>query len=99
MDTGIDERTKRIIIGVISTLFPHARIILYGSRARGDHKERSDIDVAVDTGKKEERVNIGEARDMINESNIHLKVEVVDFNNIPKEMQQNIISDGILWKK
>ena len=30
------------------------RIILYGSRARGDHKERSDIDIAIDCNKANE---------------------------------------------
>lgn len=98
IDTGIDERTKHIIIGVISTLFPQAKIYLYGSRARGTYKHGSDIDVAIDAGKKLERVDVGEARDMLNESNIPYKIEVVDFHNIPDQMQKNILKEGILWK-
>jgi len=98
MNTGIDERTKHIIIGVISTLFPDAKVYLFGSRARGDYKHGSDIDIAIDTGKKEERVSVGEARNMINESNSIFTTQVVDLHNIPEKMRENILKDGILWK-
>lgn len=98
MNTGIDERTKRIIIGVIKTLLPDAKIYLFGSRARGTQSERSDIDIAVDTGRKLKRVQVGEARDMINESHILYKVDIVDFQNISEEMRQHINKEGVLWK-
>ena len=98
VDTGIDERTKHIIVGVISTLFPQAKIYLFGSRARGDYKHGSDIDIAIDTGKREDYVAVGEARDMLNESSIPWKIEVVDFHNIPEKMQQNILRESVTWK-
>lgn len=98
METGIDERTKRIIIGVISILFPTARIILYGSRARGDYKEKSDIDIAIDTGKREEFVDIGEARNMLRESNILYNIDVVDVHIMPESMRTDVIKEGIIWK-
>jgi hypothetical protein len=52
----------------------------------------------VDTGKKLERIATGEARDMINEAHILYDVDVVDLQNIPNEMKQNILKEGILWK-
>lgn len=98
IDTGLDERTKHIIIGVITTLFPEAKIYLFGSRARGKYSNTSDIDIAIDTGKVLRRVNVGEARDMLNESNILHKIDVVDFQAIPEKMQKNILDEGIVWK-
>lgn len=97
MNSGIDERTKRIIVGVIKTLLPNAKIYLFGSRARGTQSERSDIDIAVDTGSKLKRVQVGEARDMINEAHILYNVDVVDMHNIPELMKQRIIQEGVLW--
>jgi len=46
------EKYKNIIVPIILRYVPNAKIILYGSRARGDAKEGSDIDVALDTGSK-----------------------------------------------
>jgi predicted nucleotidyltransferase len=98
IDTGLDERTKRIIVGVISALLPEAKIYLFGSRAKGTHRKNSDIDLAVDAGKELPRVDIGEARDMLNESNIPFKFDVVDLQAVNKEMQDAIRKDGIVWK-
>jgi len=99
IDTGLDERTKRIIIGVISALLPEAKIYLFGSRAGGTHKKYSDVDIAVDAGKELRRADVGEARDMLNESNIPFKFDVVDLQAVDQEMKNSILKNGILWKE
>ncbi len=47
-----DKKSKDKIVRVLKALFPGAKIILYGSRARGDAHDNSDIDIAIDAGKK-----------------------------------------------
>ncbi len=94
----VDERSKKIIISVISAVIPEAAIILFGSRARGDFSPRSDIDIAVDTKKPIDIRLIGEAREMLNASNINLKIDIVDLNQISQEMAKNILKDGKIWK-
>jgi len=94
----LKEKYKEKIIAVLSALFPGAKIYLYGSRARGDHGERSDIDVAIDVGKELPRVDVGEARDMLAESNIPYRIDVVDLHGVSKKMRENILRDGVLWK-
>lgn len=89
---------QRKIIGVISGVMPDAKIYLFGSRARGSNQKSSDIDIALDTGVQLERIEVGEIRDMLNASNIPYKIDVVDFNNIPEPMQENIIKERIIWK-
>jgi len=41
------EAAVRKFISLISARYDIERVIVYGSRARGDHREDSDIDVAV----------------------------------------------------
>ena len=89
---------KKKIIAVLSAPFPGAKIYLFGSRARGNHGERSDIDIAIDSGKELPQVDIGEARDMLAESNIPYKIDVVDLHGVPKDMREDILKEGILWK-
>lgn len=47
----MDPRTRAVADWLVERLARHPavrRVILFGSRARGDHRERSDIDFAFD---------------------------------------------------
>ncbi len=78
---------------------PEAQIYLFGSRARQDFRQSSDIDIALNTG---EMIDFGimlEIKDVLNATNIPQKIDVVDMNLISKEMRAEIEAEGILWKK
>lgn len=94
----LDPKYKAKIIAVLSALFPDAKIYLYGSRARGTHRERSDIDIALDAGEKLDFLDVGEARDMLAESNIPYTVEVVDLHAVSPKMRESIIDEKVIWK-
>lgn len=89
---------KNKIVAVLSALFPDTKIILYGSRARGDNTRTSDIDVALDAGKKLDTLAVSEARSMLSESYIPYKIDLVDVHNIPQDMKKKVLKDGIVWK-
>ena len=89
---------QKKIIAILSALFPNTKIYLFGSRARGTNQEFSDIDIALDAGTKLRRADVGEARDMLSESNIPYKIDIVDFQDISEEMRKFILQEGILWK-
>lgn len=98
-NSGIDAIIRRKIVGTIKAFIPDAKIYLFGSRARGDFRDRSDIDIALDTGKKLKRGDVGEVRDVLNASNISYKIEVLDINGaLEQEMRDNILKDWVLWK-
>ena len=68
------------------------KIVLFGSRARGDHTERSDVDLAVYGGDFDSFYwNIKE--------NIHslLSFDVVDMNSrVTEESKKEIERDGVV---
>ena len=68
------------------------KITLFGSRARGDHNERSDIDIAVHGG------NFDNFYWDINEKIWSLLTfDIVDLDkNISDELQEEINRDGIV---
>jgi uncharacterized protein len=78
-------------------LIPDAKIILFGSRARGDDSHGSDVDIALDAGRKIEFVAVGEVRDVLEATNIPYKVDVLDFYSVSKDMQEMISKEGIQW--
>lgn len=95
----LEQEYKQKIIGILSVLFPNATIYLFGSRARSTHDKSSDIDIAIDAGKKLYHTNVGEARDMLAESNIPYCIDIVDLHSVSTEMKKQIKKEGILWKR
>jgi len=67
---ALEKEYKDKILGILTVLFPTAKIYLFGSRARGTHSDRSDIDIAIDEGKVMRPRRVGEANHMFAESNI-----------------------------
>ena len=97
MKNNIDEKTKKKIIGIIKVIFPEAKIYLFGSRAKSEHREFSDIDIAIDTGKKLSRFDVVEIADMLSASKIPFRIDVVDVHSVNEEMKNSILQEGILW--
>lgn len=99
-DHGIEIAHKNKIIALIAALAPHASIYLFGSRARGTHRDRSDIDLALEADAPLSPFLIGEIMDILEASNIPYKVQVVDINDktLSSHMKTNIIQDRTVWK-
>lgn len=89
---------KEKIIKVIEIFFPTAKVYLFGSRARGDNTERSDIDLAIDAGKPMTMTEKGQIMTMIDALNMPQKTDVVDFNRAPQALKDNILKEGINLK-
>ena len=89
---------KDKIIKVIEIFFPDAKIYLFGSRAKGNYKENSDIDLAIDAGKQISMTEKGQINSMLDALNIPQKIDVVDFNRAPQDLKENILHEGIIWK-
>jgi len=89
---------KEKIIKVIEISFPEAKVYLFGSRARTDYNERSDIDIAIDAQRPMSFTEKGQIISMIDALNIPQKTDVVDFHRAPKALKDNILQEGILWK-
>jgi predicted nucleotidyltransferase len=90
-DTGI----KPIVIDEIISYakkYQVKKVILFGSRARGDFKRTSDIDIAVEGG------NFARfALDVDEETSTLLKFDIVDLGrNIQKELRNSIETEGIV---
>jgi len=94
---GLNEEYKHKIIGILKILFPSAKFYLYGSRARGDFNDRSDIDLAVDNGTGKERLRLGEAKAVLEGLRIPYKIDLVDLHHLPDSMRQIILKEGVLW--
>lgn len=79
-------------IRTLASLYDVKRVILYGSRARGDYRERSDIDLAI-----EEEHRSWFAEDVDEETRTLLKFDVVNLNrSLDDTFRSNIMKDGLI---
>lgn len=92
------ELYKEILLNIIAQELPMARVILFGSRARGDHQEGADIDIALDNNTKIDPGIIFEIKGLIEDSNLPVFCDVVDMHAISNCMREKILTDGVIWK-
>ena len=69
-------------------------VILFGSRARGDHWERSDIDLAV-VCPEASRKDWHKMADIVDDARTLLKIDLVRFDDALESMKKEILSEGI----
>lgn len=93
------ELYKKIIVPIIKKHAPKAKVILYGSRARGDNREGSDIDIALDEGSVIDAARFSSILEDIEESKLPITFDIVDFRCVSAEMQKDIEKEGVVWQK
>jgi uncharacterized protein len=89
---------QETIIRLLDALFPGVKIYLFGSRARGTHRETSDIDLALDAGRKLTLHEIAQARNVLDTFPMGQTIDVVDMWSIPNYLRDTILTEGIIWK-
>ncbi len=90
---SLPDSVQKVIKSLIEQVGPQ-KIILFGSRARGDHRENSDFDIAV-MGRKNSEREWNEALTMIEETPITLHpIDIVEFEKLSDEYQSNIREEG-----
>lgn len=94
--TGISERFIDALRKYCENNEQVEKVVLFGSRARGDHQKSSDIDLIVFTkGSSHSDQNLME--NYIYELPTPLKIDVVFADRLSKEkMLSNIINEGII---
>ena len=91
MDSGIKEKVL-IEIKELAEKYNIEKVVLFGSRARGDYRERSDIDLAATGG----QVDLF-ALAVDEETSTLLKYDIVNLDrSVQKELLESIKTEGIL---
>ena len=86
--------SARAVIEGLSRFRGIEKIILFGSRAIGDHDERSDIDVAI-SGSGLDGAALAHIRDRIGRARTLYKISIASLDTIPEPRRQRVRSQGI----
>lgn len=79
------------------SLYPGVkRAYLFGSRARGTNRERSDIDIAIEAPNMDRDTWLDLCHKIEDELHTLLEVDVVDLEKANEELKENIKQEGKL---
>jgi predicted nucleotidyltransferase len=95
-----DAETRQAIVRIIKThlrAFPEARIVLFGSRATGQHTPRSDYDIGIDAGTPIPLHVMGYIQADIEELPILQKVDVVDLSQASEALRREVTAVAQTW--
>ena len=88
------------IRAIADRTLPNARLVLFGSRARGDARPRSDFDLAVFPQAGFIDHDLVRFTDALERSSkIIYPLDIVDTRAASKAMIKKIESEGRIWKK
>lgn len=91
---NIPESAHRFLADIVANSSIRS-LILFGSRAFGDHEARSDIDVAV-CGSNITRLEWAKLRDAAYSANTLYWISLVHFDRNPTALRQRILKTGIV---
>lgn len=74
----------------------NTKIWVFGSRAKGKTRRASDLDLAIDTGRKLTKKETSALFHAFDESDLPYKVDVLDLNNINESLKKLIDAEKIL---
>jgi predicted nucleotidyltransferase len=92
IDLSEDHRT--LVLGVLAAQLPRGSAAwVFGSRATGRARPLSDLDLAIDAGRRlslDETARLGEA---FSDSDLPYKVDIVDWHAIDDQFRQMIAAE------
>lgn len=72
----------------------NCEVSIFGSRARGDFKEFSDLDVLIKCAQPNDLL-LSDVREQLEESNIPIKVDLVLDSELANSYRENVYKDSV----
>ncbi len=91
------ERIKQIIFEFIGD--EPVKIILFGSRARGDSRKGSDVDIGILPKRKWNKKKLIYLQEELENSTIPYIVETVDLSSASLLFRKQAMKEGVIWKE
>ena len=87
---AISANHLRYLLEQIELHTPKATVWAFGSRVAWSHRPASDLDLAIHCDKEIAKKALPKLGDILEESDLPFKVQLLDFDRLPENMQENI---------
>lgn len=85
---------EKLILSAIERHFPGCRVRVFGSRARGDHRPHSDLDLCLDQGHPLELTKLGKLEEELTQSDLLYRVDISDWHRITPDFRAVVSREG-----
>jgi type I restriction enzyme S subunit len=75
---------------IFATYLPDVKVHVFGSRARGDHKQYSDLDLALESSQPISRKTWAEVQEQFTNSSIPIKIDMIELSQIDPAFRKGI---------
>ena len=82
-----------IIINILHSYIKKGKVYAFGSRYKNNNRKFSDLDIAIDTGKKLSFEFLNILKDAFEENDLPYRVDIIDYNNISDKFKK-IVDSG-----
>ena len=90
------EKLNQLVLAVLAG--EDVKIILFGSRARGEGRVTSDVDIGLIPYGKIDKRKLLFLEEKIEELNIPYKVEIVNFLQVSADFKREAMKGAVVWK-
>ena len=95
----LSEDLMEQVINILEQYIPDAEVWAFGSRVRGTAKKHSDLDLVVVGKQKIAQKTYYQLQEAFQESELPIRVDILDWHRITSEFQQNIKKQYAVIKK
>ena len=92
----LSPRQLEILRTILRKHVPGLRVLAYGSRACGNARPTSDLDLALDAGNPLPFSVLGALQEELKESDLSFRADVVDLASVTPDFQALIRSEGMV---
>jgi uncharacterized protein len=87
---------RRLVLDILYAHLPQgAKARVFGSRATGRARRYSDLDLAIDAGRRLTLDEIARLNEAFSDSDLPHRVDVVDWHNIDDRWRQTIAAESL----
>jgi uncharacterized protein len=93
---GLPAEHRRLVLNILrANLRQSAKIWVFGSRATGRARRYSDLDLAIDAGRRLTLDEIARLNEAFSDSDLPYKVDLADWHNIDDRWRQTIMAERV----
>lgn len=96
---GLEQRHLQVVLDILNRYAPDHTVYAFGSRAFGQARRYSDLDLAVAGEKPLRAAHRCDLIDAFDESMLPIEVDVVDLNDVDVSFRSRIEPDFLLIKE